>query len=231
VLRRRNRDKRSRGRQPHDVRLRWRPRLLLRLRPRWPTLQGGSGRILHFSCKSIFPPCVLCILMMWFRSMVCTCCTQQYINCIPQDKPGAWECQPCFVEKAQCNLVNEGVSGVEALTTKGCGHLPVAEIQQHLAVAVEQSALVHKQSAKALERQAQAAEEMAMSMGEVRDSLNMIMQHMQPCPGSEYPEWPGIRSGTMGPAEQVGLVAKSSHKCQHMEEIINLCEDDEEMDE
>jgi hypothetical protein len=104
------------------------------------------------------------------------------------------------VAKAWCNLVDEGASGVEALTTKGRGHLPAAEIQQRLAVAVEQSTLAHKWAAEALERQARAAEEMAMSMGEVRDSLNTIVRHMQPHPSSAYLEWPGIRSGTVGPA-------------------------------
>jgi hypothetical protein len=163
--------------------------------------------------------------------MVCTRCAQQCIHCVPQDKPGAWACQPCFVAKARCNLVDEGASGVEASTTKGRGHLPAAETQQHLAVAVEQSALVHKQSAKVLERQERAVEEMAMSMGEVRDLLNMIVWHMQPCPSSMYPEWPGIRSGTMGPAAQVGSAAKSGRKRQHTEEIINLCEDDDDDDD
>jgi hypothetical protein len=81
---------------------------------------------------------------------------------------------------------------------KGCGCPPAAEIQQCLVVAAEQSALVHKQSAKPLERQAWAMEETVMSMGEVRDSLNMIVQHMLPHLGSVYPEWPGIRSGTVG---------------------------------
>jgi hypothetical protein len=98
-----------------------------------------------------------------------------------------------------CNLVNEGASGAEALMTKGHGHPPVAEIQQHLAVAAEQSALAHTRLAEGLERQAQAAEEMVMSMGEVRDSLSMIVWHMLPHPGTKYLEWPGIRSGTVGP--------------------------------
>jgi hypothetical protein len=115
--------------------------------------------------------------------------------------------------------------------TKGHGCLPVAEIQQHLAVTAEQSAPVHKQSAKALERQVWATEEMEMSMGEVRDSLNTIMWHMLPHPGSEYSEWPGIRSGTVGLAAQAGSAAESSHKCQCMEEIINLCEDDDDDDD
>jgi hypothetical protein len=115
--------------------------------------------------------------------------------------------------------------------TKGHGRLPVAETQQCLAVTAEQSTLMHKRSAEALERQAWAAEEMAMSMGEVRDSLNTIMQHILPHLGSVYLEWPGIRSGTMGLVAQAGLAAESSHKCQCTEEIINLCEDDEEMDE
>jgi hypothetical protein len=185
---------------------------LLRLRPRWLTLQGGSRRILHFSHKSIFLPCVLYILMTWFSSMVCAHCAQQCINCIPQDKPGAWACQLCFLVKAWCNLVDEGVSGAEASMTKGCGHLPAAEIQQYLAGAAEQSTLAHKQSAKALERQAQATEEMAMSMGEVRDLLNMIMQHMLPCPGTKYPEWPGIRSGTMGQVRKIKPASIRKHK-------------------
>jgi hypothetical protein len=163
--------------------------------------------------------------------MVCTHCAQQHINCVPQDKPGAWACQPCFLVKARCNLVNKGASGAEASTTKGHGCPPVAEIQQHLAVAAEQSALTHKWSAKALERQAWAAEETAMSMGEVRDSLNMIVQHMLPHLGSAYLEWPGIRSGTMGPAARAGSVAESGCKRQCTEEIINLCEEEEEEDD
>jgi hypothetical protein len=128
-------------------------------------------------------------------------------------------------------LVNEGASRVEASMTKGCSCPPAAETQQRLAVTMEQSTLAHKQSAEVLERQAWAVEEMVMSMGEVRDSLNMIMQHMQPCPGSAYLEWPGIRSGTMGPAAWVGSVAKSSCKHQRTEEIINLCEDDDDDDD
>jgi hypothetical protein len=128
-------------------------------------------------------------------------------------------------------LVDKGVSRVEALTTKGHSHLPAAETQQHLAVATEQSTLAHKQLAEALERQVRAMEEMAMSMGEVRDLLNMIMQHMQPHLGSAYPEWPGIRSGTVGPVAWAGLGAESSRKCQRTEEIINLCEDDDNDDD
>jgi hypothetical protein len=115
--------------------------------------------------------------------------------------------------------------------TKGRGCLPAAKTQQRLAVAAEQSALAHKRSAEALERQARAAEEMAMSMGEVRDSLNTIVRHMQPCLSSMYPEWPGIRSRTVGPAARAGSAAESGRKPQCMEEIINLCEDDDDDDD
>jgi hypothetical protein len=115
--------------------------------------------------------------------------------------------------------------------TKGRGHPPAAKIQQRLAVTAEQSTLTHKRLAEALERQAHATEETVMSMGEVRDSLNTIMQHMLPHPGSAYPEWPGIRSRTVGLAAQAGSAAESGRKCQRTEEIINLCEDDDDDDD